>query len=160
MPLIPGKMMKIELKGFKELEAKLRTLGDKIAKNGLRSANYEGAKVIKEAMIAAAPVDTGLLKESIAIFNRRGSETMVKHAVGFRKLLRRHANTAANRRKGRVGKKYSVDSPAFYARFVEYGTSKWPEGKPFMRRSFLSNTDQAIEAVRLGLVKAIERAQK
>lgn len=52
-----------------------------------------------------------------------------------------------------------ADGPAFYARFVEFGTSKMA-ARPFMRPAFEKSASAAIDAVKAGLEKAIERAAK
>lgn len=152
-------MIEIKVEGLQELERRLLEFGPKVARNGLRSSNYAGAKVIREAVRQSAPVRTGLLKASIEAFRRRGPQTQAKHSVGVKGVRKKYANTALNRRRGRVGRKYQADGPAFYARFVEFGTSKMT-ARPFMRPAFEKSSTAAIEAVKAGLAKAIERAAK
>lgn len=147
----------IKLDGFKELAEELRALGARVEANGLRSANYAGAMVITRAAKATAPVKTGLLRASIRAFRRRGPPFSVTHSVGVRGIKLTHGNTALNRRLRRVGKKYQADGPAFYGKFIEFGTSKMA-AKPFLRPAFLANVDNAVNGIKGGLVKAIARA--
>ena len=152
-------MITIKVEGLSELERKLREFGPKVAKNGLRAANFAGARVFRDAAKQTVPVRTGLLKASITAFKRRGPDNVAKHTVGVRGVRLKYANTAENRRKRRVGKKYQADGPAFYGKFVEFGTSKMA-AKPFMRPAFNNNIDAAIGAVRARLAKAVEDAAR
>lgn len=149
----------IKVNGLSELDRKLREFGPKVARNGLRAANYAGAKVFVEAAKASAPVRTGTLKANIVAFHRSSPRNVAKHSVGVRNIRRKFADTADNRRKRRVGKSYFVHGPAFYARFVEFGSSKM-RAQPFLRPAFLTNVDTAIEAVRGRLEKAVFLAIK
>lgn len=149
--------IEIKLEGFKELADKLRAFGPRIEANGLRSANYAGAQVIVNAAKDTAPIKTGLLKASIRAFRRRGPQFTVTHAVGVTGVYLKFGNTAENRRKRRVGKKYKADGPAFYAKFIEFGTSKMA-ARPFLGPAFKGNATAAIGAVGAGLRKAIDRA--
>lgn len=156
---------KIQLQGFKELETKLKEFGAKVAKNGLRASNFAGAKVIKEAVKenirsgGQVHVITGTLLEAISVFRRRSPENVAQHSIGIRRLIRKYANTAQNRRKRRAGKRFSIDSPAFYGKFLELGTSKM-RPHPFMRPAFESNVDLAIRAIKTKLAAVVEREAK
>jgi HK97 gp10 family phage protein len=154
-----SKTVEIRLEGFKELEKRLREFGPKVAKNGLRSANFAGAKVILEAAKKTAPVRTGLLKANLRAFRRRTPDYIAKHSIGITGVRLKYGNTSLNRRLRRVGKKYKADGPAFYAKFIEYGSSKM-RARPFLRPAFQANINPAIEAIRKGLSKAIDRAAK
>lgn len=153
----------IKLEGFDDLEKRLRQFGPRIELNGLRSANYAGATVVAAAVEQAAPLSLwkydkhpGELKASIRAFRRTSKQYTVTHAVGIRGVYLKYGNTAENRRKRRVGKKYRADGPGFYGKFDEFGSSKQP-ARPFMRPAFARSVDGAIFAVGFGMSRAIQR---
>jgi len=148
-----------KVEGLQELERRLLEFGPKVARNGLRAANFAGAKVFREAAKQSAPVRTGLLKANISAFKRQSPQNVAKHSVGVRGVRKKFANTAENRRKRRVGKKYQADGPAFYGRFLEFGTSNM-SARPFLRPAFQNNIGNAIDAVKARLAKAIELAAR
>lgn len=157
-------LLEIQLKGFDELEAKLRALGPKIATNGLRSANRAGAVVFRDAakaqVIANGSFRTGTLHDNIIVYAKRESKDhRPVHAVGIKGKYKRYKNTRLNRRLGIARQKYRVLGDAYYGRFVELGTSRMA-AKPFLRPAFAANIDRAIEAVRVRLEKIVEREAK
>lgn len=152
-------MITIKIEGLRELNEKLRQMGPKINQNGLRAANYAGAKTIINAVKATAPVRTGLLKANLVIFRRRGPEGLVKHSVGVKGVRLKYANNALNRRLNRSGKKYQADGPAFYAKFLEYGSSRM-HAQSFMRPAFLNTAEDAVYAVRDRMKVAVTDAAK
>lgn len=162
---------KIELKGFQELERKLREFGPRMERNGLRAANSAGAAVFRDAARAliqdspepSAPGEppkskTGQLRKAIVIFKRRGAPGKVEHSVGVRGERQTYGDTRENRRRRRVGKKFVVETRnSLVGRLLEFGTSKMA-ARPWLKPAFINNTDRAIDAVREKLAKVIERA--
>lgn len=154
--------MEIKIEGLAELQKKLLDLGPKIAANGQRNATRAAAVVFRDAIRGTAPVRTGLLKASLVVNKRRSSEGphVVKYGVRLKQAKKqKYSNTSANRRSRRVGKKYQAEGPAFYGRFLEYGTSKM-SARPFMRPAFGPNVNKAIEAFKARMAKAVEDALK
>ncbi len=147
--------VKIELRGFKELGQKLKELGPQVAKNGLRTADFAGARVIRDAAKEAVPVDTGLLQAQIYASRRRTPEHISTYTIRVRKK----AKVSKIAKRKTTGKYREVAGPAFYGRYLEFGTSKMA-AKPWLRPAFTSNTDSAINAIKAGLSKAIDRAAK
>lgn len=47
-----------------------------------------------------------------------------------------YANTARNRRSGKVGGKYTVQGEAFYWRFLEFGTRRGVAAKHYLEYAF------------------------
>lgn len=154
----------IKLTGFKELADKLKALGPKVAKNGLRAASFAGAAVIRDAAkrTTAFQDKTGTLRASMIAAKRRGSDEMTAtYRVTVRKAKKTvYVNNARNRLLKRVGKRRQTGiTAAQYGKFLEYGTSKM-SARPFLRPAFFDNTDRAIEAIKARLAKAIEAAAK
>ena len=151
-------MITFNIEGLADLDRRLREFGPKIAANGLRAANYAGAAVMRDAVKQTVPVRTGQLQANIRIFKRQGPKNVVTHSVGARGKRLKYANTAENRRKRRVGKRYTVDTRnSMVARFLEFGTSKM-SARPFMRPAFERSVQATIEAVRARMAKAVEQA--
>ncbi|NBS82632.1 MAG: hypothetical protein EBS62_12815, partial [Betaproteobacteria bacterium] len=55
----------MKLDGLRELSKQLQLLPERVARNALRSAVYAGARVVRKAVQARAPVATGKLKASV-----------------------------------------------------------------------------------------------
>lgn len=112
--------------GLADLVRTLEDMPKAIRQKALDKGTKEGAKVIQAAAIANAPHDTGKLRENIVVRKRKGTLFDAEHSVVIRKQGK--ASNARN---------------AFYAFFLEYGTSKQP-AKPFMRTAFEQNKEIAV----------------
>lgn len=158
-----SKSVTIKLKGFAELADSLKDFGPRTTRNGLRSSTFAGARVIRDEArlnVQRPPlhVRTGTLLEAIAAFRRRTPDYQAKYAIGLRRLTKKFSNTRLNRRLRKVNKKYRVDSPAFYGKFLERGSSRMSTPHPWLRPAFDHRVDAAIEAIRGGLAKAVAKA--
>lgn len=154
-------MMTIQIQGLKELQQALKELPLEIQKRPLRSAVSAGAKVILDEAKRNAPIDTGNLRKALYRYRSRkqsptGKETFL---VGVRKGKAKYANTAYNRRKGRVGKTYQTQGEAFYWRFLEFGTSKI-QGKRFITNAFEDKKMDAANTIKSSLRIAIDKQAK
>lgn len=164
-----GDRLLFHLAGFREASDALREFGDAVAKRGLRRATFAGAEKIVAGIRATAPVLAdpkrkpagvpGLLRDAVTAFRRAGKPYEARYSVGFRKLQRKYAHTKRNVRMRRAGKRYTVDGPSFYAKFVERGSST-RRAYPFMRRGFDASAPPALEAIKQGLRDAVERERK
>lgn len=149
--------------GLAETIKALRALPTAISgKSGgpLRKALYQAAKVIRAEAIQLAPDDTGLLKKSIAMFRDRAPQNIganEHYTIGVRKLRRKYADTQRNRGKGRVGKSYTLAGAAYYARFLEFGTSKMA-AHPFFRPAFEAKKVEAVRAFETSLAAQVDKA--
>jgi HK97 gp10 family phage protein len=158
----------IKLTGFKELSDKLKAFGPNVAKNGLRTADFAGARIIRDAAKATAPFKTGLLQANIIASHRRTPEYIAEYSIIVRKApkyikVARRAASFLNARKARVGKYHALAGPQLYGRFQEFGTSKMAAangGSGFFRPALLNNVSAALDAIKEGLVVAVERAAK
>lgn len=126
-----------------EVRAGLARIKRKLHGRIIRQSTQAGAGVIKRALIAAAPVDTGSLKKAITVVVRyRGKMAVAGMDAGKKFTFKRT-------KKGRwriVGKKTSVSSsdrlkkrwPAKYAHLTEGGrqSSRPYAGTKWMSRTF------------------------
>lgn len=112
--------------GLKELQKRLKGLGDSRAKKAQRKALREQAKVLQQEMKINAPVDTGNLRRSIAIKvdrrrDRKGFYAAIGPAI-------------------KTGKRKGVDTITSdggrYAPFVEFGTMQGQQPQPFVRETW------------------------
>lgn len=114
---------RMTLTGDKQLAAALRALPDRLQRGALRTAARRAGGVVRAEMRRRAPVDTGFLRRQIKTRsiqrNRRG---IVGVTVG------------ASAR--------DYTGQAFYASFIEYGTSRMP-ARPFLRPAFTAARGRA-----------------
>ena len=167
-------MISIKVEGLDALSRKLLEFGPKVAKNGLRAANFAGARVIEKQVEleirdpskqVSAPGEppigkSGQLEANVRTFRRTGPQTEVKHSIGLRGKRYKYADTSENRRKRRVGKSYVSDTRnTLVARIQEFGSVK-QAARPFMRPAVEKAAPAAVEAVKARLAKAVEDAAK
>ncbi len=136
----------IQLIGLDDVIARLKALPAALQRTAIRKALFAPAKMLREEVKAAVPVwrgsnkfnrnlraVPGLWRDSVGVFRDRHPEesgAAEKYYIGERKLRRSYANTARNRRYYRVGKKYTIQGAAYYAKFVEFGTRTTGKGRP------------------------------
>lgn len=155
--------------GLDETLKALRALPRAISGKGggpLRKALFAAAKVVKSEVMQTAPVRTGLLKGSVATFRDRHPEKVgasEHYTIGIRKQRVKYRENYRNGRLGRIGKSYTTMGAAYYAKFVEFGTSK-QAAHPFMRPAFEATKQQAVtafeDALRKEVSKAVEQAKR
>lgn len=151
--------IKFEIDGLRELNNALKLLDDKMQKSISRKAVTAGAKVIRAAARANAPVKTGKLKKSIQSLRdkRESRKGLEVRAVSVFRVPGVHENTPANVRAGKVGKKYMKDPPTFYWKFNELGTVK-QAAKPFLVPALLQNISRVENALKDKLLTELEKA--
>jgi HK97 gp10 family phage protein len=138
--------------GLRELQQSLTQLPANIAKNVLRGAVNAGASVIRKDAQARAPVDTGMLKRALYQKQIRELSSAVQQTffVGVRQ-----GRSAKKTKKGVIN--------AWYAKFIEFGTSKMA-ARPFMRPAFEAKKQESVTAIKDYLEKRIpeevEKARK
>lgn len=131
----------------KDLEALSRAENNKV----LRDATRAGAEVLKEEVIARAPVRTGKLKKNVVVITqrsrRRGEISSGIHIRG------------RNMRTGNSDNTMKANNPknAFYWRFVEMGTVNMPPN-PFIRPAFDVRQEQATAVAMRRMNQAIDEA--
>jgi HK97 gp10 family phage protein len=156
----------VQVHGLKELAAKLDAItGELTGKGGggplLVTLRRMGAKIAKDAK-SRVPVKTGTLKDNIIASRapkkrRKNGEEAVEVTVRYK--AKKYADNARNRRLGRVGGEYKNNGPLFYAKFLEFGTSRMP-ARPFMTAAFEANKAELPGIFAKELSRAIDEAVK
>lgn len=139
------------LQGFKELAEKLKQLGPKVAKNGLRRATSAGAAIVRNDARKRAPVDTGEMKRDIMM--KRTKDAKGGPTVGSNYVV----YVRSGKKSRAAGKKRNVDRDSYYWKFVEFGTAKAP-AQPFLRPAFEANKAAAVTAIGDSLNTTIQAA--
>lgn len=101
---------------------------------------------------------TGSLEKAVTVGRGKylGGTLGERYMVWLPREKKKYANTRENVRKRRAGKTYTVESPQFYGRFLEYGTSKMQK-KPWLRPALMSKGDAAIAVARNSLLAELEK---
>lgn len=151
--------------GLKELAHRLLALPDAIAgKNGgplLKTLRRMGAKIQKDAKSRVA-VKTGTLRDNIIVVRKRKDklrpgEEGVDVTVRFK--AQKYKDNARNRKLGRVGGEYKNNGPLFYAKFLEFGTSR-QTATPFLTPAFEAAKPTLGETFKTEMAKSIDEAVK
>lgn len=160
-----------KVQGLEELKATLAKLPIEIGRKVLRQGTSAGAAKLKGFLKAEVPQRTGTLQRSAIIkFVRENSnDTQAVYIVTFRRGKKAQARSATSKKTGKTRQVANKD--AFYASYVEFGHKVVPrkskgggqrpsgrtrvEGKHYLRDSFQKHQDDAIEAMKAGLTKAL-----
>ncbi|MFI3165339.1 MAG: HK97-gp10 family putative phage morphogenesis protein [Bacillota bacterium] len=120
----------VKVEGADEIMAALESMGDAASKV-LLTAVMKGGDIALADAKQNCPVDTGALKESLKVSEKKSSNTVAVATVDY-------------------------DSTIRYGTFVELGT-KHNEPNPFMRNAVDDNIDKINETVAGEIVDAIIR---
>ena len=160
----------VQVSGLKELDLALSQLPKATARNVLLRTLKKAGEPIAAAARAAAPVDDGNLRDSIAVSpkvkNRVGmSEFASAMRAGLGASAARSALRDARRSAGGgsfaemyVGPSKKKDA-LVYAHMQEFGTSKHPP-HPFMRPAWDGEKDHALSIIRRELGNEIIAAAR
>lgn len=137
--------MSKSVRGFDRLDRKLAQFSSGLSEDVVLQALKSGAQIIADEAKRLAPVDTGLLRDSIEVSDKRD------HLLYARQGDKGSLSVLV----GPVGS--TDDGPVRYARFVEFGTRRH-EGQPFMRPAIAAKRDEAgrvtAEILRMEIRKA------
>ncbi len=156
----------VHVDGLSDLLKNMKDLDKRVKTKIIRSAGVAGANVIKKAAIAKAPKKSGDLKAAISTRrSRKFSDSNIGYEqrdIGVFKVKGgKFANTARNRRLGRVGKTFEVEPPSYYWRFLEFGTVYInPSETAFLRPGFDTSKAQAASTTIAKLRTEIAKATK
>lgn len=146
-----GLSVKVDIKGLDGVVEKMRELGPKLARRGMRKALTKVGDYWVDEVQSRVPVSSGDLKDSIVkkVTTRKDKNGEVGGTVS-------------------VGPRYDgrgSQSPGVYGMFIEFGvkSSKSPlraEGQPFMRPTFDSTKETAVEIFSKTLKNVLEEIAK
>lgn len=142
--------------GLAELKRALEELPKNIGRNVLRGAVRAGAAVIRAESQARAPVYAGDVSKG------HPPPGTLKRAIYMKQIAELSGATRqtfiVGARKGRKyrhqGKSGNLSQDAYYASFVEFGTSRMA-ARPFMRPAFEAKKNAAVEAIKAYLAQRI-----
>lgn len=136
----------VKIEGLSKLGEAMRGLGFEVQDKLSRQATRGAANLVQQSARNLAPKLTGALKQSVQVRRDKknshpGFEVM---AVGVFKIGG----------KGAIGK--GEESPAFYWKFVEFGTVKM-HAQSFLRKGFDEDKAEAGEKMGNVLAEGIEK---
>lgn len=132
--------MSTEIKGLKEIIDKLNALPPKLENKIVRAAVRKGANQIRDLARSKVSVDTGNIKKSIV-------------TVGHKENGKIAVKVTIRQRKSKNAKR------VFYAKFLEFGTSKM-NAKPFLRPALDESEDKVLDAVIDDIKNGIDEVNK
>jgi len=149
----------VTVHGLKELSEALKQMPEKLAGKALGASVAAGAGLVREAVKANAvrvfKDPTGATEKSIVAYRGRGSRpTDIHYMVGVtmkKKWPRRVTHVSFLRRKAT---RVDVMQPAFWWKFVEFGTVKAP-AKPYYRPAWDASSGAALVMIKKMLEKAV-----
>ena len=156
----------VQVVGLKEIEAKLKALPDHIAGKGggpmLKALRRMGSRIAADAK-RRVPVDTGTLKQNIITSRISAKDRRATGQDGVevtvRAKARKYKDSARNRKAGKVGGSYNDYGALYYARFLEFGTSKM-SARPFLTPAFESVKPELPQMFVREMTRAIDEAVK
>lgn len=127
-----------KIEGFDELVKELRDLPDNVKVNGIRKVLKNSAIQVRDRAKALVRTDTGKLQSLIQEKRpRTKSKNFFKHTIGVPKgeAIKGQKNSGRKDPKG-----------AFYAPFIEFGTSRIPE-KSYLRQALEEKTPGTVGGI-------------
>lgn len=161
-----GRTVTTTVTGLRELGQSFAKLKDEMQRKVARKAVRAAANLVRDT--ARANVDarglvlTGAMRDSLAAHRLSKASKFAGRevwAVGVPKIKKKYVNNLKNRRAGKAGwtwaKMYDVDSPAYYWKFLEYGTVKYA-ATPFLNPALESNVGRATDKMADVIREAID----
>lgn len=149
----------VKITGLDEIQRRLeKELPEKMKKQ-LRAALKDGAKVVKDQMVADAPYETGILEENIGVRVSVKSGEVAGAAYIGPSGKAKYPERISKGWFGQTIKKRSEMPVATIARFQEYGfhdrAGNPVAGSMFMSRAFQRQKGNALEKIIAALKQAV-----
>ncbi len=161
--------MSMKLEGLKELDAQLKQLGSAAAVKTMASQIRKAMKPVLEDAKSRVPVDSGALRDSLALRVLKPNQTktssvmggvVVRPNAGAKKALKhikKFVKDKSERKK--LGKEFLRQTGPRRWHFIEFGTSRMT-AKPFLRPSMDAAADKIVTDFRNELRKRVKRAAR
>ena len=137
----------VKTEGFKEFEQALEDLTTAAQKGVARRALIKAAKPLVDKAKAAAPVDEGHLKRSIAASDKLDGRQAKAHK----------ALTGKQGAEVFVGPSYNIGEGGRHGHLVEFGT-RHSAPKPFLRPTWAADQKQILDRISKEMWSEIEKA--
>lgn len=147
------------IKGLDALREELKSLPGNIEKNAMRKGITDAAKMMKEAVSAAAPVSSGMPPKG-GRFGPSGGASSAPPGT-----LKRHMKH--KRRRGSKGEVAAGVFGVWYAKLVEKGHLLKAHDKktvighvapnPYIANAFEANKERVVETMKEGIVASIQK---
>lgn len=156
---------RVEIKGLKELQAKLNELSTDMAQKVIFSAALASATVIRNQarsnVQAKGLIATRAMLNNVAVKRQRGTRSgLAEYHVGVRhgQIKKEKQRVARAHKAGKQAELRQVDDP-YYWRFIEFGTKKMSP-KPFLAPAFDSKKSEALDAMVKRIKQRIDKVGK
>lgn len=154
----------VRVDGLKELDAALGELSKSLAKGALRRTLVKAGKPIADRARSLAPIDTGELRDSIAVSTRLSNPAgKSEFAAAMRAGAGVAAATAALRSarraaagEGSTAEVYVGAGPLPQAHLVEFGSIN-NTAQPFLRPAWDEKRGEALDIIKNDLGSEIQR---
>jgi len=143
---------------FARLKEFLKKLPADIQQQVVKGATRSAANVIAKDARARVPVDTGLLKKSIAVRRAKKNNQKEGHEIYYVVPLTKVKFTAKAKINGQNAK-LKATRYNFHAHLVEFGTSKM-KAQPFLRPAYEASAESSVEAFKKYANERVEKEAK
>lgn len=142
--------------GFKELQQALKELPDRISRNVLRGAVAAGAAVVRKEAVVRAPVYQEQVQAGHPPAGTLKRAVYQKQILEYSNLTQQmfYVGVRHGKKYQKQGKKGTLSQDAYYAKWIEFGTSKMA-ARPFLRPAFEAKKIEAVESIRAYMEKRI-----
>ena len=130
-------MIEIDVKGIKEIDANLKRMSKALGRRTVLNALRPAARRMRDVAKRHVPVDTGVLKKSIAV------ATLPARLSG----------------RNRIGVRLGLKKSGWYGHFVEFGTEKQGP-QAFMRPAYDSEKHAAVRQIGEDIFTSIAKSVK